>query len=254
MSPSVGLGAIRARGVIGELHIRRPAELVIEAIAWHYRLRVDVMPLDGAEACVVRRGDRGTIIIRPGLDPGKRRFNLAHELGHFLIHAELALKPCTESDLAPWAPRPEVEREADEFATNLLLPEEFFVPRIRATAPSLDFVSELAREFSTSVTATALRYVELSGLPCAVVVSSDDGVEWFRVAEGFPGWFEKGRPVHGDSWAYSALRGEELPTGMQPILATAWFKERRWKDVMIREQAIRLGSYGKALSLIWIPE
>ena len=104
------------------------------------------------------------------------------------------------------------------------------------------------------MTATALRYVELSGLPCAVLVSSDPGVEWFWVAEGFPGWLEKGRPLHPDSWAYSALRGEPLPTGMQPVLATAWFKERRWKDVVIREQAIRLGSYAKALSLIWIPE
>lgn len=254
MSPSVGLGAIRARGVIDELRIRRPAERVIEAIAWHYGVRVRVTALDGAEACVVRRGDRGTVIIRDGLDPGKYRFNLAHELGHFLMHPDLALKPCTEADLAPWAPRPEVEREADDFATNLLLPEEFVAVRLKAKSPSLDFVGELAREFSTSLTATALRYVELSGLPCAVVVSSDAGVEWFRVAEGFPGWFEKRRPLHRDSWAYSALRGEALPTGMQPVLATAWFKERRWKDVVIREHAMRLGSYGRALSLIWVPE
>ncbi len=254
MSPSVGFGAIRARGVINELRIRRPAELVIEAIAWHYGARVHVTALEGAEACVVRRGARGTIIIRAGLDPGKHRFNLAHELGHFLMHPDLALKPCTESDLAPWAPRPEVEREADDFATNLLLPEEFVAERLKRKSPGLDFIGELARDFSTSLTATALRYVELSGLLCAVVVSSDAGVEWFRVAEGFPGWFEKGRPLHPDSWAYSALQGEPLPTGMQPVLATAWFKERRWKDIVIREQAIRLGSYGKALSLIWIPE
>lgn len=40
---------------------------------------------------------------------------------------------------------------------------------------------------------------------------------------------------------------------MPPGLATAWFQGRRWKDVVIQEQAIRLGSYGKALSLIWVP-
>jgi hypothetical protein len=254
MCPSIGFGAMRARGVIEELRIRRPAELVIEAIAWHFGARVQVSPLDGAEACVIRRGAQGTIIIRDDLDAGKYRFNLAHELGHFLIHPDLALKPCTDSDLAPWASRAEVEREADDFATNLLLPAEFIVARLKAKSPSLDFIGELAQEFSTSLTATALRYVELSGFPCAVVVSSAVGVEWFRVAEGFPGWFEKGRQLHADSWAYSALRGEDLPKGMQPTLATAWFKERRWKDVLIREQAIGLRSYGKALSLIWIPD
>ena len=45
-----------------------------------------------------------------------------------------------------------------------------------------------------------------------------------------------------------------MPSGMQQVLATAWFAERQWEDVIIREQAIRLGSYGKVLSLLWVPE
>jgi len=94
----------------------------------------------------------------PGFQEGRGR-----------ISWHLALKPCTESDLSPWASRPEVEREADDFATNLLLPEEFVTVRLKAKSPSLDFVGEVAREFSTSLTATALRYIELSGFPCAVV-------------------------------------------------------------------------------------
>jgi len=50
------------------------------------------------------------------------------------------------------------------------------------------------------------------------------------------------------------LQGEPLPAGMQSVLATAWFPERRWKDVIIKEQAIRIGSYGKVLSLVWVPD
>lgn len=254
MSPEVSLGAVKARAVLDELRVRHPSELVVEAIAWRYRLRVCPTALDGAEGCLVRRGDRGSILIRKGLDAGKYRFNVAHELGHFLLHPSLPLLPCTDADFFPWSAHQTVEREADDFATNLLLPEEFFRPRVRGTQPSLDVIDQLAKEFETSLTATAMRYVDLSGFQCALVVSSKDSVEWFKVARGFPGWFERGRPVHRDSFAYDALQGKPLPPGIQPVQATAWFPERRWRDVIIREHALRLGSYGKVLSLIWFPD
>jgi hypothetical protein len=75
-----------------------------------------------------------------------------------------------------------------------------------------------------------------------LVVASDSGIEWFTVAEDFPGWFERGRRIHPDSFAFDALRGKDFPAAMEPIPATAWFPERRWRDVIIREQAIRLGT------------
>jgi hypothetical protein len=112
----------------------------------------------------------------------------------------------------------------------------------------------VATDFETSLTFTASRYVELTECQCALVVSSKEGVEWFKVSQRFPGWFEKRQRIDPDSHAYDVLHGSSTTTGVQPVLATAWFPERRWKDSIIREDAIRLGKYGKAMSLIWIPD
>jgi hypothetical protein len=247
------LGALKAAEVVATLGIREASHLVVEAMAWVYHLKVKSVPFDGADGCLVRHPAGGTILVRGGLDPGRYRFTVAHELGHFLLHHQLRLRPCAASDLTPWSTRHEFERDADEFAAHLLLPEEIVASRMRSTEPSLTAVDTIARELQTSLTATALRYVELSGFPCALVVSSADGIEWFQVSEDFPGWFTKGQSIHANSFAYDALQAKDVPTRMETILATAWFKERRWKDVLIREQAIRLGSYGRALSLIWVP-
>jgi Zn-dependent peptidase ImmA (M78 family) len=254
MSREVNSGIIRARAVLEELRVKHPSELLIEAIAWRYGVRVYTSPLDGAEGCMIRKGHRGTILIREGLDPGKYRFNVAHELGHFLLHPMLSLKACTETDFLFWRIRHDNEREADDFAVNLLLPEAMFVKRIEGGRPSFDTISQVAAEFETSLTFTAIRYVELSGFPCALVVSSGDSVEWFKISEGFPGWFEKGQRIDPDSHAYDALHGKAMPTGIQPVQATAWFPQRQWRDIIIREHSIRLGTYEKVLSLIWIPD
>src|SRR5205807_9359977 len=57
---------------------------------------------------------------------GRRRFVIAHELGHLLLgHGSDILKLCDEGDLLEWAKgqRP-YENEANEFAAELLMPED----------------------------------------------------------------------------------------------------------------------------------
>lgn len=249
---SASIGAIKAATVLANLGIRSPSHLVVEAIAWRFGLTVYRTPLDGAEGCLVRREAGGAILVAEQQDAGRYRFTVAHELGHFLLHPTIGLQPCVQADFAPWTVSRQTERDADDFAAELLLPRELVATRMHASEPSLTAIEALAQEFLTSLTATAIRYVEVSGFPCALVVSSAAGIEWFRVSEDFPGWFQKGQPIHRDSFAYDALRGD-VPAGMETVLATAWLTERRWKDVFIKEQTIRLGVYGKALSLIWIP-
>lgn len=254
MSVEVTNGVLKARSVLRELQIRHPSEIVIEAIAFHYGVRLYASSLDGAEACIIRTGRRGTILIRSDLDPGRHRFDIAHELGHFLLHPDLSLKACIEADFLLWSARSAQEREADEFAVNVLLPETLFVQKIRDIAPNFDAIGHIAQDFNTSLTFTVSRYVELCGFQCALVVSSENRIEWFKVSDGFPGWFEKRQRIDPESHAYDVSQGQVSKSGVQPVMATAWFPERRWRDVIIREESIRLGSYGKVLSLIWVPD
>ena len=71
---------------------------------------------------------RGTILVNKQDKEERKRFTIAHELGHWLLG--LALKETTGRFSQPKnAPYSEIERWCDQFATNLLMPE----PMIRAS-------------------------------------------------------------------------------------------------------------------------
>jgi hypothetical protein len=64
-------------------------------------------------------------------------------------------------------------------------------------ATSLKTIEGLADEFETSLTATAIRYVEFSPDRCAVVFSRDAQIRWNRCSETFPYWLLRRGRLHG---------------------------------------------------------
>jgi Zn-dependent peptidase ImmA (M78 family)/DNA-binding XRE family transcriptional regulator len=71
----------------------------------------------GGDAAYVEVDDLGVALINGSLDPGRRRFNLAHEFGHHLVGDAYA------PEIAVVA-RDETERFLNAFAVYLLMPRE----------------------------------------------------------------------------------------------------------------------------------
>jgi hypothetical protein len=98
---------------------------------------------------------------------GRRRFTIAHELGHWLLHAQRGEENnferfCRAPDLDPDADPAKQEREANDFAAELLMPEEI----ISTVAPECGFnLGLLASQFDVSVPALELRLTKLKLLP-----------------------------------------------------------------------------------------
>ncbi|HLK43500.1 MAG TPA: ImmA/IrrE family metallo-endopeptidase [Thermoleophilia bacterium] len=95
----------------------------------------------------------------------RRRFSVAHEVGHFLLHAETGDEAvyCRTGDLRPDPDSPERlrEREANRFAAELLMPAALIEQAV-ATHGSDPFV--LAEQFRVSEVAMAFRLVNLAHL------------------------------------------------------------------------------------------
>ena len=70
------------------------------------------------------------------------------------------------------------EAEANVFAAELIMPESLFAPTAASSLPSFEIVEQLAEDFQTTLTATAIRYVQLCNRKCAVVCSSNRRVDW----------------------------------------------------------------------------
>ncbi len=72
---------------------------------------------------------RREVLIDAGEGPLRRRFTIAHEVGHFLLHASLPDADsvyCRTAEVQKRTERPADprEREANRFAAELLMPEE----------------------------------------------------------------------------------------------------------------------------------
>lgn len=250
---------LRARRVIAELQIQRPSEILIEEIAFAQGAIVRHEPLAGADGRLVRLGDHGVIRVRQDIpELGRRRFVIAHELGHLLLgHGSDVLRLCDEEDLLTWSKGQRVgENEANEFAAELLMPEIFFRPYCQTGKPNLKVIERLADEFQTSLTATAIRYVELSPDRCAVVISRNRQIRWNRCSESFPYWLLRRGPLHGYCYALDCFEGKPVPDYISQVSATGWLPEMKGHaDRTVWEQSRVISRrLGVTLSLLWLGE
>jgi hypothetical protein len=155
--------------------------------------------LPGMEGALVMPPDRnrGAIFANSRSSRQRRRFTIAHELGHF---RNLRHKPpneegfaCTLKDLAtPWrgVSREEgrhrlQESQANRFAVELLAPANRVRPFLKAI-PDLEKVIAVAEHLDISKEAAARRYVELYERPIAVAFGHDDIVRYVERDLDFP--------------------------------------------------------------------
>jgi len=75
-----------AERLLQELGITWPKEIDLEAIAFNLGARVRYRRLEGCEARIIGRNDTATITIGEGCTPRRKRFSLAHEIGHWTHH------------------------------------------------------------------------------------------------------------------------------------------------------------------------
>lgn len=246
-----------AAGLVKRFAFSRPEEIVVEDIAMARGVFVVEGRLRGSEARLVRKNGKGVIRVREDLpDGGRKRFAVAHELGHWELHGDISqFHVCTEADLRNYnGSDPEIE--ANVFAGELLMPTALFRPMSRSVEPGLGTIRDLAAKFGTSLTSTAVRFVEENKESCIVVFSENCKVTWWRAKENSPStWIDSHQKIHQDSGAWECFHDGVGSTRMQRVPADAWFQDRRYRRRMeVYEQSMKLGNYSAVLTLLWVLE
>src|SRR3984893_11395380 len=75
-----------AERLLQELGITEPGEIDLEAIAFHLGASVRYRKLDGCEARIIGCNDAAIITIGEDSSHRRKRFSLAHEIGHWTHH------------------------------------------------------------------------------------------------------------------------------------------------------------------------
>ncbi len=149
-------GARQATDAAGESGL----PIDVHAIARQLGVAVFARPFpDALSGFFVRHGNGGVIGVNATNSLVRRRFSVAHELGHFVLphgaeHFVSYGTPVSEGDPPNYDWRK--EREANQFAAELLMPAE----QVRSLAGSLS-ISRLAKRFDVSQAAMAYRLASL---------------------------------------------------------------------------------------------
>jgi Zn-dependent peptidase ImmA (M78 family) len=234
----------RAERVLQELGITDPGEIDLEAIAWHLGVRIRIAELDGCEARSIGYRDRAIVRVERRTHPRRRRFSIAHELGHWCHHRGRMLI-CRAEDIGSHNPAtPEIERVADGYAADLLLPRYLFLPLSRQYA-KLNFgvVRELADLFDTSLTATAIRLAKSRHSPAMLICHGPQGRKWFTRSPDVPArWFPRDE-LDPESFAFELLFGlGEEQAHPRLIGADAWFDRQEAQRYELWEQSTRIAN------------
>lgn len=190
---------------------------------------------------------------------GRKRFTLAHEFGHYLLHRQLKpLFACSPQDMDDGeAGARHLEAEADTFASFLLMPLDDYREQIDGEAISFDLLSHCADRYGVSLTAAALKWIEIADQRAVLVASRDDHLLWARSNRAA---FRSG--------AYFATRQRtiEVPRGSRahsrnciatrqagPTQATVWFPKEP-ADMPLTEMTLVSDQYDYTLTLLRMPD
>jgi IrrE N-terminal-like domain len=244
-----------AEVILKALGITDPTEIDLEAIAWDQGARIRYRPLDQCEARIVGRDNRAVITVNNRTPRRRRRFSIAHELGHWHYHRGRSLM-CSADDIGrPAAGELSPERVADRFASRLLMPDYLLQPIARSYA-KIDFrvIREIADKFDTSATATAIRLVEGNYVLACLICHGPDGRKWFTRAPEIPARWFPSKELSADSFAFDMLyRGADEQAFARKVGADAWFDRRDADKYEVREQTIKVG-YDEILAIILIDD
>lgn len=111
---------------------------------------------------------------------GRIRFTLAHELGHYLVHRHLHGEfNCSEADTLHWdSPERQMEKQANEFASCLLMPRKDFEAQIGSSHIDLDVLGTCSNRYGVSLTAAILKWLEFTSTRAVLVMSRNGRVQW----------------------------------------------------------------------------
>jgi hypothetical protein len=213
---------------------------------------VKYRPLQGCAARITGTMEKAVITVDEGSSPRRKRFSVGHELGHWRHHRGRAFE-CKASDIGsarefdPLDP----ERQADRFAADLLMPAYLFQPQANSLGKmTMDGAAKLADAFDVSLTAAAIRLIELGPAPAMLVCHAPNGRRWFKRHRDLPESFFPPDRLDPESYAKDVMDRKMDRSRVAKIGADAWTTRRGATEFEVTEQTYRI-SEEVILTMVW---
>lgn len=244
------------RTLVHRFGVEAARHVFVEGFAARLGVDIVVARLDGATAqLTVRNGEPARILLSDRLtSPSIRRFTIGHELGHYVLkHPSRQVSELCDATWRGHSPADsrDPEAEANAFSAEILMPERVALPLCDVNTASLEPAMQIAHRFGMSLSASAIRFTELTALRCAVVLSDRGFVRWVAPSATFIGTIAHGRPIDSRSAVGRFLKTGELCSWMMPVPAVAWLAAST--EGAIVEHSVRCPDTGSVLTILWMP-
>jgi Zn-dependent peptidase ImmA (M78 family) len=185
----------------------------------------------------------------------RARFTFGHELGHFYIdeHRQaMEQGAASVACLTDFQSENAAEREADFFASHLLMPTERFVSAAKGAGAGVVALRKLTEMFGASLSSTAIRYAQSDVSPVIAMLWTASTRKWCWSSTQFSeltnNWaFKDPSRLPRDSATVRLLEEPLSTPGARGTTLSTWFPRVRQggrDDRIMVEDVLPLGNYG----------
>lgn len=183
--------------------------------------------------------------------PGRSNFTVAHEFGHYVLHRKLqeAFQCSQSATLGITGAR--IEREADQFASYLLMPIDDYAQQVRGRRITLDVLGECADRYGVSLTAAILKWLEFTDQAAVAVLGREGMLHWWKASSS------------AKKYTIGQLQeGMELPSGSLAVSPNQVFSTEDYRSGLahpegvwpirlpLREMVVLSDRYDMSISLL----
>jgi len=156
----------KANSVLVENNLLPKSEFAIDVykLAENYSIKIQEKSLGNEiSGLLVLKNDRAAIGIDSNQGPKRKRFTIAHELGHYFLHREVK-RTFIDEVFTRSGDSNQIEREANAFAASLLMPKDLVERAIDSQGWAQiddEHIEKLADWFNVSGISMTYRLVNL---------------------------------------------------------------------------------------------
>lgn len=230
--------AAKAWGILRDLKIQDfpidPRSIAAELgiVIWERELP------ENCDGCLMKVGGASGILINARiLSETRRKFTIAHEIGHYLLESDSAddrlkfmLEQQSEYTINGNAQKKaylQSEKRANQFAVELLMPTPIFLADSYSLSQvGLPAITALASQYGTSFTSTGIHYTRLSNQVCAIVFSKAGNIQYFAYSDGFREnkncYLVSGQSLHPKALASKFTKSRRINDAVDEVPLKYW--------------------------------
>lgn len=230
----------------------------IYSFASRIGLKVKEVDSNDWEGALLRTPNKlkGIVAIKRSIrEAGRKNFTIAHEIGHFILPGHGTSECfCTAADINSWQGHIARTHElaANQFASELLLPTRQIYEILQKKSLTLSLIIDLSAEFGTSITATAIKCIEITEESCALIWSVNRRVKWTSRSENFSYFLTTDENLGDDSIAGRLFQNHDEKHLEGEIAIDVWVDNSSDNDATICEDSLYMPNYDAVLTILTI--